>query len=292
MKARIYRSSEDLKGFSVKNCPAMPAPAAVLMCPPDHYAASADQVPSEAERARARAQWDAVKQAIESLGRPVRVLDPAEGLPHLPFTATHALTGVTPRMEKVCLLGRSRRPARRGEAERLEAWFRAAGYAVHKPKDPALSFEAGADCAWHPGKRLVWGAYGFRTDPEAYEQAAEVFEAPVVLLKLVNERFVHLASCFRPLTPEAVLIVPPAFDPVSLELILKIFPIVLAADEREAAAMLPCGASVVEGTAVLEAGAAAAAGHIRAIGLATRPVETREFIKAGGSVASLAAELY
>ncbi|MDE2290674.1 MAG: hypothetical protein KGL53_01220, partial [Elusimicrobia bacterium] len=244
------------------------------------------------ERERARAQWDGVKQAFESLGRPVRLLEPVAGLSRLTFTSTQVLTGVTPRMEKVCMLGQSRRPARRGEAERLDAWFREAGYKVHRPSDPALAFESGADCAWHPGKRLLWGAHGFRSDPEGYEQAAQAFEASVVLLKLVNERFTHLASCFRPLTAEAVLIVPAAFDPVSLELILKIFPIVLAADEREAAAMLPCGAAVIEGTAVLEAGAVAAAGHVRAIGLAARPVDTREFLKAGGSVSALAADLY
>jgi N-dimethylarginine dimethylaminohydrolase len=292
MKARLYRSAEELKGFSVKNCPTMPAPASVLMCPPDHYAVSPDHVPSEAQMQKARGEWDGVRSAFESLGRPVKLLDPAPGLPHMTFTATHSLAGVTPRMEKVCLLGQSKRPSRRGEAERLEAWYKAAGYRIEKPRDPALAFEAGADCAWHPGKRLLWGAHGFRTDPEAYEPAAEAFEAPVLLLKLVNERFMHLGTCFRPLTPEAVLIMPSAFDPMSLELILKIFPIVLAADEREAAAMLPCGAAVVDGTAILEAGATAAAGHLHAIGLAIRPVETREFLKAGASAAALAANLY
>ncbi|MBI3298961.1 MAG: hypothetical protein HYZ75_12395 [Elusimicrobia bacterium] len=292
MKARLYSSAEELKGFSVKNCPAMPGPAAVLMCPPDYFSALADLPGSDGDRQRARVQWDGVKAAIETLGRPVKLLDPVVGLPHLALAATQSLTGVTPRMEKVCLLGHSRRPARRGESERLEAWFKAAGYKIIKPRDQSLVFEAGADCAWHPGKRLLWGAHGFRSDPESYALAADAFEAPVVLLKLVNERFTHLSSCFRPLTPEAVLIVPPAFDPVSLELILKIFPIVLAADEREAAGMLPCNALVVDGTAVLEAGAAAAAGHIRAIGLGTRPVDTREFIKAGASVAALAAELF
>lgn len=292
MKARLYSSAEELKGFSVKNCPAMPPPAGALMCAPDHFAPESDAPPSEADRQRARAGWEGVKTALEELGRPVKLIEPVAGLPNMVFTGTNALTGVTPRMEKVCALGQSRRPSRKGESERFEAWFKEAGYRVVKPRDPALAFEPGADCSWHPGKRLLWGAHGFHSDPEAFIQPAEAFEAPVILLKLVNERFPHLSSCFRPLTPEAVLIVPPAFDPVSLELILRIFPIVLAADEREAAAMRPCGAVVVDGTAILESGAAMAIGHIRAIGLAARPVETRDFIKAGASVAGLAAPLY
>ena len=43
---------------------------------------------------------------------------------------------------------------------------------------------------------------------------------------------------------------------------------------------------------MVEAGATAAAGHLRAIGLNIRPVETREFLKAGASVAALAADLF
>ena len=37
MSATIYKSVAQLQGFSAKSCAAMPEPARVLMCPPDHY---------------------------------------------------------------------------------------------------------------------------------------------------------------------------------------------------------------------------------------------------------------
>jgi N-dimethylarginine dimethylaminohydrolase len=118
-----------------------------------------------------------------------------------------------------------------------------------------------------------------------YEEVARAFDSPVVLLKLVNERFYHLDTCFCPLTPEAVLIYPSAFDAESLELILKIFPIVLTAGEGEAVRSMACNAAVVDGkTAILQKGAASVSRHMAVMGLKVIEVDTSEYIKSGGSV--------
>ena len=170
--------------------------------------------------------------------------------------------------------------------------LRQEGYQIVRLKDAAFRFEGMGDCLWHPGKRLLWGAHGFRSDPEVYEHVAQAFETPVVLLKLVNERFFYLDTCFCPLTPEAVLIYPPAFDPDSLELILRMFPIVLAADEREVSSKLPCCAGVVDSTAIIQKGAVTAARHIQAIGMKILEVDTSEFLKSGASVCGLRMHLY
>lgn len=298
MNARVYSHAGELKGFSVKSCPAMPRPAAALMCPPDHYDVTQARNPYMADslgrvdRQAARRQWEAVREAFEGLGRPVKLIEPAPGLEDMVFAANQTLTGLGPRMERLCLLSQMRHPARRGEVDYFERWFRREGYAIHRLKDPALTFEGMGDCVWHPDKRLLWGGYGFRTDAEVYPEVARIFEAPVVTLKLVNERFYHLDTCFCPLTPEAVLIYPAAFSPDSLELILKIFPIVLAAEEREAAARLPCNAVVVDSSVVIQAGASAAIRNIRALGLNAVEVDTSEFLKSGASVFCLKMNLY
>ncbi len=244
------------------------------------------------DHALAGQQWEGVKSAFEDLGRPVEMIDPVEGLEDMVFTANQTLTGLTPRMERLCFLGQMRHPGRRGEVPHFEKWFREKGYKIAGLKDPAYSFEGMGDSVWHPGKRLLWGGYGFRTDPEVYEHVAKAFETPVVMLKLVNERFYHLDTCFCPLTPEAVMIYPPAFDPDSLELILRLFPIVLAADEREASSRFPCNACVVDSTVVIQAGASTAIRHMKAIGVNVREVETSEFLKSGGSVFCLKMHLY
>lgn len=146
---------------------------------------------------------------------------------------------------------------------------------------------------WHPGKRLLWGGYGFRTDPEAYADVARAFEAPVMALKLVNEKFYHLDTCFCPLTTEAALIYPPAFSPESLELILKVFPIVLAAEEKEAAEKLPCNAAVLDSKiALIQKESVSAIRHLKALGLDVRELDTSQFIQSGGSVFCLKMFLY
>jgi N-dimethylarginine dimethylaminohydrolase len=288
----------DLKGFSLKNCPSMPEPSGVLMCPPDHYDVldvknpfMAGQVGS-VNRGLARRQWEEVKAAFESAGKPVSLITPVEGLEDMVFCANQTFVGVNPKMEKVCLLAQMRHSSRRREVPAFEAWFKEKGYTIAKLKE-GVSFEGAGDAIWHPGKRLIWGGHGFRSQVEAYDEVARAFESPVVLLKLVNEKFYHLDTCFCPLTSEAVLIYPSAFDAESLGLILKIFPIVLTAGEGEGGRLLACNAAVVDSkTAILQKGASAVARHMGVMGLRVIEVDTSEFIKSGGSAYCMKMYLY
>src|SRR5438045_4118620 len=103
MNTRIYTSAVELKGFSAKNCPTVPAPSGVLMCPPDHYDVSDVRNPfmaaglGKVDRTLARAQWDGVKAAFEKLGKPVKVIEPVKGLEDMVFAANQTFTGLTSR---------------------------------------------------------------------------------------------------------------------------------------------------------------------------------------------------
>ncbi|MBI4371652.1 MAG: amidinotransferase [Elusimicrobia bacterium] len=292
MSVKIYRSVHELKGFSLKSCPAMDQPSGVLMCPPDHYQVLAVKNPYMAgqvgavDRERARAQWNHLKEAFDAAGCPVSLIDPAPGLEDMVFCANQSLAGTRPDGQKVALLSAMRHSSRRREVESFEAWYAARGYRVMRFKAGGHeTFEGSGDAVWHPGRRLLWGGHGFRSDPEVFERVADAFQTPVVLLKLVNERFYHLDTCFCPLTPEAVLIYPSAFDAASLELILKIVPIVVTVGEADAGARMACNAAVVRSkTAILQKGATSVANHMLALGLGVCEVDTSEFIKSGGSV--------
>lgn len=291
MSAVLYRSVGDLKGFSLRNRPSMPEPSGVLMCPPDYYNVLEVKNPLMAgnigtiNRAVARAQWEEVYKAFSAAGRPVSLIDPMAGLEDMVFCANQTMVGLNSKMEKICVPGALRHPSRRREVPAFEAWFAERGYRIVRLKNKTAYFEGAGDAVWHPGKRLIWGGYGFRSDQEAYSGVAEAFDAPVILLKLVNERFYHLDTCFCPLSSEAVMIYPSAFDPESLGLILKLFPIVLVASEFEAGRQMACNAVVIDGKiAILHKGAAGAVRHMAAIGLKAAEVDTSEFIKSGGSV--------
>lgn len=299
MSRLIYKSVGDLKGFSLKNCPAMPDPAGVLMCAPDFYDVKEVKNPfmvgqaGTVNRPLARRQWDEIRGAFEGAGKPVSLIEPVAGLEDMVFCSNQTLIGLAPGMEKVCLLSQMRHSSRRREVPAFEAWFKENGYRIIRLKDPSTSFEGAGDALWHPRKRLIWGGHGFRSQPEVYEEVARAFEAPVILLKLVNERFYHLNTCFCSLTPEAVLIYPSAFDGESLELILKIFPIVLTASEPEAIRFMACNGAVIDSnTAILQRGASGVASHMQAMGLKVVEVDSSEFIKSGGSVYCLKMFLY
>ena len=298
MSERLYRSVHELKGFSLKNCPVMEPPSGVLMCAPDHFQVVSVRNPYMAgnvgavDREKARRQWDDLKEAFDAVGAPVSLIDPVEGLEDMVFCANQSLCGTRPDGAKVALLSAMRHPARRREVESFEAWYKARGYETIRLKSDGQAFEGSGDAIWHPGRRLLWGGHGFRTDHGVFEEVARAFQAPVILLKLVNERFYHLDTCFCPLTPESVLIYPSAFDAASLELILKMFPIVVTASEQDAVGRMACNAFVVGKTAVIQKGATAVANHMLALGLGVAEVDTSEFIKSGGSVYCLKQSLF
>lgn len=292
MSVKVYVGVHDLKGFSIKNCPVMEEPSGVLMCAPDHYQVLSVKNPymrghiGGVDLPKARRQWAEVKEAFDSAGCPVSLIAPTPGLEDMVFCANQSLAGTRPDGQKVALISAMRHVSRRREVEAFEAWYEERGYRVMKLKPGGhATFEGSGDAVWHPGRRLLWGGYGFRTDAEVFTQVAEAFKTPVILLKLVNARFYHLDTCFCPLTPESVLIYPAAFEASSLELILKIFPIVVTASETDAVARMACNASVARSrTAILQKGSLSVANHMHALGLGVCEVDTSEFMKSGGSV--------
>ncbi|OGR47177.1 MAG: hypothetical protein A2X40_05450 [Elusimicrobia bacterium GWC2_65_9] len=292
MSVKVYVNVHDLKGFSIKNCPVMEEPSGVLMCAPDHYQVLTVKNPymrghiGGVDLPKARRQWAEVKEAFDSAGCPVSLIAPTPGLEDMVFCANQSLAGTRPDGQKVALIAAMRHVSRRREVEAFEAWYAERGYRVVKLKPGGhATFEGSGDTVWHPGRRLLWGGYGFRTDAEVFTQVAEAFKTPVILLKLVNARFYHLDTCFCPLTPESVLIYPAAFEAASLELILKIFPIVVTANETDAVARMACNASVARSrTAIVQKGSLSVANHMHALGLGVCEVDTSEFIKSGGSV--------
>ena len=299
MSDTVYRSIAELKGFSAKNCLPMPEPVRALMCQPDYYEARDERSPFAAGRQGrinpqlAREQWLGLRGALAAAGLEVSCIPPLPGLSEMVFCSNQAFVGLTPKLERVCLLSSMRYSSRRREVAAFEKWFREAGYHVAALKDTGAIFEGAGDAVWHPGKRLIWGGCGFFTDAGIYEELARVFASPVVLLKLVNERFSHLDACFCPLTQEAVLIYPAAFDAASLELIFRLFPVIITASEHEAMRQMACNAAVIGGkTVLLQSGTVNAARHLGALGLEVVTADVSEFIKGGGGPRALRMPVY
>ncbi|MFC6725820.1 dimethylarginine dimethylaminohydrolase family protein, partial [Halobium palmae] len=144
------------------------------------------------------------------------------------------------------------------------------------------------DAIWHPGRRLLWGGYGVRTEREAYDELAAVLDAPVVTLELSSDYFYHLDVCFAPLTETTALVVREAFTDAGRAKIDALFEEVVEVPREEATGGLACNCHCVDGEHVLLAsGNPETERRLEAAGFTPVPVSTSEFQKAGGSVCCL-----
>jgi lysine-ketoglutarate reductase/saccharopine dehydrogenase-like protein (TIGR00300 family) len=169
-------------------------------------------------------------------------------------------------------------------------WFRVAGYEiVELPTDS--SFEGEGDALLQrgcPDREILWAAYGVRSGLESHRSISEALGIDVVSLRLVDQRFYHLDTCFVPLSDGRVMYYPAAFDETSLRRIRRR----VAADRRlevaKADAMhFACNALVIGRTIITNRAGESLRRRLNDWGyqVVTSPVD--EFMLAGGAVKCL-----
>ena len=278
--------------FSLDALPAIPRPGRVLMTTPEHFAVEYVINPhmegnvGDVDSARARAQWDALKAAYERLG--VEVVDVAgvADLPDMVFCANQTLPYQTPGGERGVILSRMHAPQRKPEVEHYERFFRGEGYEVHAlDADLPGDFEGMGDALWHPGRYLLWGGYGYRTDRQVYTRFADTLGFPIVALELTDPDFYHLDTCLCPLDEETALYYPGAFTEEGIAAIRQHFRRVIEAPEADARERFACNAHSPDGRHVLiQKGCMDTNRLLRAAGFEPVELDTSEFLKSGGSV--------
>ena len=159
----------------------------------------------------------------------------------------------------------------------------------------AQLFEGMGDTIPHPGKRLLYGGFGHRTEPEAYEEISRLLNVPIITLELVSEKYYHLDTCFLPLSIDAVLICESAFSKTALDLIKRTFKEVIIAPEKEAEQFALNAHIVVSGEkkyAIIQQGLPITKGLLRNNGFEVVETDTSEYIKSGGSVFCMKMMIY
>lgn len=263
----------------------------ILSCPPDHFDVDyvinpwmEDQI-GRVDHDRARAQWQAL---FEDLARVVAVdqVAPEPGLPDMCFTANAGLVD-----GERCVPARFRMRERRGEEARFSEWFTRAGFGV-EPLADADPFEGEGDALFQPGRPLLWAGYGVRTALETHRPLAETFGVEVVSLRLVDQRFYHLDTCFAPLPEDRLLYYPAAFDARSNATIEARVPAEqrIAVSDADARAFA-CNALRVDDRIFLNAASDALVAALAAWGFEARQHPVDEFLKAGGAVKCLTLQL-
>ncbi|HMO86192.1 MAG TPA: arginine deiminase-related protein, partial [Lacipirellulaceae bacterium] len=198
------------------------------------------------------------------------------------FTANAALV-----CGPLAIVSRFKHSQRQGEEAHFRRWLADAGFeTIDAPEE--CSFEGAGD-ALFCGETLYAG-YRQRSDARGHQQIGERLGVRVLPLELVDPYYYHLDTCFCPLTAEAAIYYPGAFDDYGRRVLEANIPQLIAVAEGEARTFA-CNAAVVGRTVVTNAGSPQLHAALGDAGF--DPVETPlgEFVKAGGSAKCLTLRL-
>ncbi len=270
----------------------MPRSAHVfLMCPPEYFNVAYIINPwmhgnlRKIDNAVAKQQWRSLYDTLTDLAT-VRLVLPQPGSPDMVFTANAGLV-----KGRDFIVSRFRYPERQYEEPYFADWFMDRGYNVTlMPRD--VPFEGAGDALFDRGTGVLWMAHGHRSISAASDVLSEHVKAEVVTLKLVDQRFYHLDTCFCPLEGGFAMYYPPAFDDASRSEIEARVPAAKRIEIDEVDALeFACNAVNIDRTVVVNRATPA---FVKALGAKKfEVVQTplSEFMKAGGSAKCLTLRL-
>jgi lysine-ketoglutarate reductase/saccharopine dehydrogenase-like protein (TIGR00300 family) len=259
----------------------------ILMCSPDHY--DVDYVINpwmegnihRSSKNKAAEQWQKLYHVIKNLAV-VDLVDPAKGWPDMVFTANAGLV-----LDKTVVLSRFYHKERQGEEPYFKKWFESQGFTVHElPKE--LPFEGAGDALFDREGRYLWAGYGFRSELDSHPLLAKWLNIEVLSLRLMDERFYHLDTCFCPLEGGYLLYYPPAFDSYSNRLIeMRVPPEKRIAIEEADAINFACNAVNINQTVIVNKVSDSLKSRFEEVGFNVIETPLTEFLKAGGAAKCL-----
>ncbi|BAY13195.1 bifunctional arginine dihydrolase/ornithine cyclodeaminase [Calothrix sp. NIES-2098] len=265
----------------------MTSPIRFLMCAPDHY--DVDYVINpwmegnihKSSRDRAVEQWQKLYHVLKDHAI-VDLVPPEKGWPDMVFTANAGLV-----LGDNVVLSRFLHKERQGEEPYFQKWFEANGYTVHVlPKD--LPFEGAGDALLDREGRWLWAGYGFRSELDSHPYLAKWLDIEVLSLRLIDERFYHLDTCFCPLANGYLLYYPGAFDSYSNRLIeMRVAAEKRIAIEEADAVNFACNAVNVDSIVIMNKASDALKSRLTDVGFQIIETPLTEFLKAGGAAKCL-----
>lgn len=285
-------TSADQIDFKIGDLPRMPVPKHVLMVEPTYYDVEYVINPHMVDRVgtvnpvQAQKEWEQLADGFQKIGLKIIQLAGVPGLPDMVFSANQSIPFIDENGRRKVVMSIMHTEQRAKEVSHIEKWYHKNNYDVfHLDPEKVEDFEGMGDALWHFKRKLMWGGYGFRTSLAAYEQISGIFNVPVILLELSDERFYHLDTCFSSLDETSVLIYPPAFNEKGLEMIYKVFDNVIEAPEDEAIRLFAVNATCPDGKNVLiQKGCTVVNRKLEDHGFTVHETNTGEFLKSGGSV--------
>jgi lysine-ketoglutarate reductase/saccharopine dehydrogenase-like protein (TIGR00300 family) len=230
-------------------------------------------------------QWKRLRETVSGLGD-IELIQPIYGLPDMVFTANGGLA-----YEGVFVPSRYRYPQRRPETPYFAGWFRERRFHIFELSSGA-TFEGEGDALFQPGRPLLWGGYGPRTSLAALRDLAGMFDAELVPLRLTDDRFYHLDTCFCPLPGDRLVYYPKAFDLESLNAIHSRIPADSRFEVSDVDALnFACNAIEIDNRFITNFASEDLGKKLKLWGYEVAVCPLSEFIRAGGSVKCLVMRL-
>jgi N-dimethylarginine dimethylaminohydrolase len=263
----------------------------ILMCPPDYFAVDVAINPwmagneGQLDRDKAMSQWRALVDGISAFADVVTI-DPQPDLPDMVFTANAGVV-YGDRAIASHFMPLERRP----EEQHFKRWFREHGFELLE-LDEQIGFEGAGDCLLDRGGPWIWTGFGFRTEIEAHSIIADYFDRELVSIRLTDERFYHIDTCFCPLTGGFLMYHPPAFDYESrLKIERRVPPHKRIVVDTEDAGNFACNAVNVGHQIFVHRASDPLKARLMLLGFRVHEVELSEFLKSGGSAKCLTLKL-
>jgi N-dimethylarginine dimethylaminohydrolase len=298
IKNKVLKASN--AEFDIDKIASRREPAKVLLSSPDYFDVIDVKNPHmegnehKINKMLARKQWDFLKETYTALVEKgvlekVINLSGASGCEDMVFAANQSFPWITGEGEKVVIMSKMRHLSRQKEVPFFEKLYADLGYKIIHLKKTQF-FEGMGDAIPHPGKNLIYGGYGHRSDEAAYQEIAEILNVPIVTLELTDNRFYHLDTCFLPLDENTLMLFPKAFTAADLKGIKKLFKNLIEVPEEEAIHGFALNAHIINDqsgghkVALIQKGNAKTIKQLKENGFEVIEADTSEYMKSGGSI--------
>ena len=264
---------------------------AVLMAKPDYYDVLYEINPhmqgniGTVNKTIAMEQWKILKGIYEDLGLRVHILPGVPNLPDMVFAANQTFPFIDLNGKRRVILSKMASEHRQPEVAHFAQWYAEHGFDVIDHTDPPVEFEGMGDAIWHPGRRLLYIGYGFRTKLGALQRAANCIRCDVIGLELINSHFYHLDTALSVIDDKTALYVPDAFTSTGHAILQEMFEYLIEVPLLEAKTGFVTNGHSPNGTHfIVHKGNFITVSKLQEIGIEVIEIDTSQFLKSGGSV--------
>ncbi|MBL4715049.1 MAG: hypothetical protein JKX95_00300 [Bacteroidia bacterium] len=288
--------SKDEIDFNLQDLPTRPEPLNILLSTPDHFQIKDSKNPFtnlsvDLDKEVAIDQWNNLRSTYEELAdknilEDITVLDSDPKCEDMVFCANQTFPWILNDGSNVVVLSKMRHMSRQNEIIHFSSFFESIGYQILLLNNTDC-FEGMGDAIPHPSKKLIYLGNGQRTSENAVKEISSLLEVPIISLRLINEYFYHLDTCFLPVSENTVLLCSSAFSNKAIDLIHSLFNEVIDIPEKEAINFFSLNTHCITSSAkvaIIQKGTTTTKEVLIDHGFEVIELQTTEFMKSGGSV--------